>query len=136
MDEINYNAMRIRLDLLFRIIAQVNTMAHVRKHNKEFHDEIISLVGTSGTFQVFKLRIDNKFRYDHDEYHNSYCIGQVIANHFMQWTVRIRGRLLNEIPMFRPSIEEAMITECIDELMITLAGLLVDQRKEAVRDKQ
>lgn len=130
--QINWDAMRIRLEFLYRVLNWTNLIGQkVMRMRDEELQRVISLMATGGLQVAYCHRIDGQWVDSEKERNDATTISHVIANEFELISDNIRIECAG-LPITLVYIrQEAMIQEGIDRIMSTLRELI--EGKEVAR---
>jgi hypothetical protein len=115
--KIDYDAMRIKLDFLFRIIDTMNSEAQSEGVSHEIVTELLGNVLMAGTAVIHKYRTESGFTLNPQEAEACLAIGDYMLNRFVDLHSKIFEAVSGMPITLLIGKKELMIREGIDEMI-------------------
>lgn len=132
MDKINFDSMRMRIELLFRIIGKLNGRGidmPIQALNR-----LVSMVVSDGINVIFIYRYDDKVDLTHEGKKNCDKFAEIVVRHFNN----IRNRMMQPAPSLDLQIAnlEIFTREGLDTMMIEVKAFFERVEKKDEKESE
>jgi hypothetical protein len=129
MQTINYDVMKIKLELVFRLLQSIaSEMRNGNQRMTEIENEL-SRVGSIAVSIIFQFRHEGTFQMSEAEHINGHAFGQVVFDHFMNLQRKIAEECTGLPITISITRNHLLIMDGMDELIELIKEL--SEKKES-----